>query len=89
MNLEFEDPPKRTAGTSSKLWAEESRALRDNPGRWAKLDTTHLNETSRRGFPWLVNNGRYAAFREGFEAVGSQGETWVRYIGTDQQTPNN
>lgn len=63
------------------MFLAEAAELKANPGKWAKLDTSHLSPTTRRNLAASIHAGRVRVFAEGFEAVTRSSETWVRYTG--------
>ncbi|MCT2357037.1 hypothetical protein M3G54_01495 [Brevibacterium casei] len=82
MALEFGTPPERIRKGRAGKYVDDAATLRENPGRWAKLDTSGLQRMSKYRLTSGITNGRVAGFTEGgFEARTAGGEVWVRFIG--------
>lgn len=88
MDIEWEDPPPvavarvRTPGR----YVEWAYALREHPGRWAKLPAQESGEPrTEKGAQNLAQNirrGATAGFtpKGTYDAVADAGSIWVRYV---------
>lgn len=67
--MEWQDPPE-------KKWDIIARELRENPGRWAKLE-------ERPTYMHNIKTGKLKAFRPAgaYEARTASGALFVRYTG--------
>lgn len=85
--IEFVDELPTDGSRQTRLHREEMRefanALREQPGRWAKLpwETTEL---SSRATASRISLGKVAAFGTGYEAVSTRGTVYVRYHGVGE-----
>jgi len=88
MDIEWEEPPAvalakvRTPGR----YVEFAFALRDHPGRWAKLPEIQGETRTEKGAATLAQNirrGLTAGFKpkQTYEAVSAENSVWVRYVG--------
>lgn len=94
MEIEWEEPPPvalarmRTPGR----YVDWAYALRDHPGRWAKLppgaDGARSVKTAQN-LAQSIRRGTTAGFgpRNSYEAVADEGHIWVRYIPPEDQQP--
>jgi hypothetical protein len=87
MEIEWEDPPEiavarvRTPGR----YIEFAFALKDHPGRWAKLPAKEgeapRSEKGAANLAQSIRRGTTAGFQPkgGYEAVANEGAIWVRF----------
>lgn len=82
MALEFGTPPERIRKGRAGKYVDDAATLRENPGRWARLDTSGLKHMSKYRLTSGIKNGLTAGFTKGeFEARTADGEVWARYTG--------
>jgi hypothetical protein len=86
MEIEWEDPPEIALARqrSPGRYLEWAFALKENPGRWARLPDGPNGERTQLSAANAAQNirrGTTAGFKPKghFEAVADEGKVWVRY----------
>lgn len=78
----WEEPPETRGGTQPSIYTPIAAELRNNPGKWARLDDRY-NSNSAYQFVLSVRHGKPRAFSPAgsFEAEHDGATPYVRYVG--------
>lgn len=77
----WEDPPERAIRLSARgKYKDFAEALREHPGRWARLPGERLSASSAQGTAQNIRRGTMATFPKGeYEAVVDGTKVYVRF----------